>query len=64
MKKYVPLIALALTLSLSTSAFAMEVPTDTVVQNLNGSQQVIKTYTIDPGAPFERSAGDIGVIQA
>ena len=50
MKKYVPLIALALTLSLSTSAFAMEVPTDTVVQNLNGSQQVIKTYTIDPGA--------------
>ena len=27
----------------------MEVPTDTVVQNLNGSQQVIKTYTIDPG---------------
>ena len=28
MKKYVPLIALALTLSLSTSAFAMEVPTD------------------------------------
>ena len=29
MKKYVPLIALALTLSLSTSAFAMEVPTDT-----------------------------------
>lgn len=49
MKKFVPLIALALTLSLSTSAFAMEVPTDTVVQNLNGSQQVIKTYTIDPG---------------
>ena len=49
MKKYVPLIALALALSLSTSAFAMEVPTDTVVQNLNGSQQVIKTYTLDPG---------------
>lgn len=48
MKKYVPLIALALAFSLSTSAFAMEVPTDTVVQNLNGSQQVIKTYTIDP----------------
>ena len=48
MKKYVPLIALALALSLSTSAFAMEVPTDTVVQNLNGSQQVIKTYTLDP----------------
>ena len=54
MKKYVPLIALALTLSLTTSAFAMEVPTDTVVQNLNGSQQVIKTYTIDP-APIPRN---------
>ena len=49
MKKYVPLIALALSLFLSTGAFAMEVPTNTVVQNLNGSQQVIKTYTIAPG---------------
>ena len=49
MKKYVPLIALALALFLSTGAFAMEVPTNTVVQNLNGSQQVIKTYTIAPG---------------
>ena len=57
MKKYVPLIALALTLSLSTSAFAMEVPTNTVVQNLNGSQQVIKTYTIDPGTDPQELAG-------
>ncbi len=49
MKKCIPLVALALALAMSTSAFAMEVPTDTIVQNLNGSQQVIKTYTIDPG---------------
>ena len=49
MKRCVPLIALTLAVTLSTGAFAMEVPTDTVVQNLNGSQQVIKTYTIDPG---------------
>ena len=48
MKKCVPLIALALAFTMSTSAFAMEVPTYTVVQNLNGNQQVIKTYTIDP----------------
>lgn len=50
MKKCVPLIVAALAVALSTSAFAMEVPTDTVVQNLNGSQQVIKTYTVAPDA--------------
>ena len=37
-------------LALSTGAFAMEIPTDTVVQNLNGSQQLIKTYTLSPDA--------------
>ena len=37
-----------LTLAMSVNAFALEVPTDTVVQNLNGSQQAIKTYTIPP----------------
>ena len=41
--------ALALALSLSVGAFAMEVPTTTVVQNLNGVQQYIKTYTIPAG---------------
>ena len=35
-----------LALMLSVSAFAMEVPTSTVVQNLNGVQQYIKTYTV------------------
>ena len=54
-------VACALALALSVSAFAMEVPTSTVVQNLNGVQQYIKTYTVptelDPQelieAPFE-----------
>lgn len=48
MKRNVPFIALALAFTLSTGTFAMEVPTDTVVQNLNGSQQVVKTYTVAP----------------
>ena len=55
------LLCVLLTLSVSVSAFALEVPTDTVVQNLNGSQQAIKTFTIpanqDPQSlieePFE-----------
>ena len=46
MKKAI--LCVLLTLSMSVSAFALEVPTDTVVQNLNGSQQAIKTYTIPP----------------
>ena len=44
MKKAI--LCVLLTLSMSVSAFALEVPTGTVVQNLNGSQQVIKTFTI------------------
>ena len=48
MNRYPSIIALALAFVLSTSAYAMEVPSDTVVQNLNGNQQVIKTYTVDP----------------
>lgn len=46
MKKAI--LCVLLTLSMSVNAFAMEVPTDTVVQNLNGSQQAIKTFTIPP----------------
>lgn len=46
MKKAI--LCVLLTLSMSVNAFALEVPTDTVVQNLNGSQQAIKTYTIPP----------------
>lgn len=59
MKKVI--FCVLLTLAMSVNAFALEVPTDTVVQNLNGSQQAIKTYTIpsdqDPATlieePFE-----------
>lgn len=38
MKKAI--LCVLLTLSMSASAFALEVPTDTAVQNLNGNQQV------------------------
>ena len=41
-------IALALTAMLSIGALALEVPTGSVVQNLNGVQQYIKTYTVSP----------------
>ena len=42
--------AAALALSLVTGACALEVPTDTTVQDLNGSRQLIRTYTLPPGA--------------
>ena len=56
------LACLLLTAALVTNACALEVPTDTTIQNLNGSQQLIKTYTLPPGAdpqqlieePFEQ----------
>ena len=43
------LACLLLTAALVTNACALEVPTDTTIQNLNGSQQLIKTYTLSPG---------------
>ena len=46
MKKFC--LCLLLTAALTMSASALEVPTSTVVQNLNGSQQVVKTYTVSP----------------
>lgn len=56
MKKAI--LCILLTLSMSVSAFALEVPSDTVVQNLNGSQQAIKTFTIpadqDPQSLIEQ----------
>ena len=48
MKKRIALLTLAVAMALPMNAFAMEVPTETVVQNLNGSQQVVKTYTLAP----------------
>ena len=44
------LTCLLLTAALVTNACALEVPTDTTIQNLNGSQQLIKTYILPPGA--------------
>ena len=41
-------LALALALSLTTGALAAEVPDDVVVENLNGEQRLVKTYTLDP----------------
>lgn len=46
MKKAVT--ALSLTLLLMGNALAVEIPTATTAQNLNGSQQYIKTYTVAP----------------
>ena len=56
------LTCLLLATALVTNACALEVPTDTTIQNLNGSQQLIKTFTLPPGAdpqqlieePFEQ----------
>lgn len=61
MKKLVLLPVLALVLTVN--AAAMEVPTDTVVQNLNGRQQVIKTYTIAPGADPQELIEDPFVLE-
>lgn len=44
------LTCLLLAAALVTNACALEVPTDTTIQNLNGSQQLIKTFTLPPGA--------------
>ena len=46
MKKCI--VCLALTMFMSMNAFALEVPTETVIQNLNGNQQAIKTYQLQP----------------
>lgn len=48
--KYLRHFALCLLLifSLVTSAFAAEVPDSLVCQNLNGQQQLVKTYTLSP----------------
>lgn len=48
MKMRKAILCPVLALALSASAFAMEVPSDTVIQNLNGSQRVVKVYTLPP----------------
>lgn len=55
-------MCLLLALALAGTAQALEAPDQTVVQNLNGRQELIRTYTLAPGedpaslieAPFER----------
>ncbi len=44
MKKILSVVIL--TLALSVNALALEVPTDTTVQNLNGTQMCVKTFTV------------------
>lgn len=46
MKKCI--LSLLLALTMISNAFALEVPTETVVQELNGSHQLVKTYTLAP----------------
>lgn len=41
-------ICLLTAIALTANALALEVPTSTVVQNLNGSQQIIKTFVLSP----------------
>ncbi len=41
-------MCLLLAMALSVNVLALEVPTDTEVRNLNGSQQLIKTYVLPP----------------
>ena len=45
----IAVISLALSTMLAFNAMAMEVPIGSVIQNLNGVQQCIKTYTVAPG---------------
>ena len=47
------LISVALTLALSATAMAAEVPTEVTVQNLNGSQEYIQTFTASPDIDLE-----------
>ncbi len=46
--------ALALTLCCALNAFALEVPTETAVRNLDGVQEYIKIYTVPPETDAER----------
>ena len=41
-------LALLIALCSFASAYAMEVPTDTIIRNLNGTQEYIKVYTVSP----------------
>jgi len=50
--RYLTLTVL-LTLAMTASALAAEVPVDLVVENLNGQQRMVKTYELPPGTDPE-----------
>ena len=51
-------IVLLLMFALSANAYAMEVPSEITIQNLNGNQQYIKVYTVSPGTDPATLIGD------
>ena len=44
------MLGLLLILTLTTQVFASEIPDNLVVQNINGQQQLVKTYVLSPDA--------------
>ena len=48
------LTCLLLAAALVSNACALEVPTDTTIQNLNGNQQLIKAFTSPPSADLQQ----------
>ena len=62
MKRF--LTGLLLAMALVTNVCALEVPIDTTVQNLNGSQQLIKTYTLPPALIPRRLSRSLSIRRA
>lgn len=52
-------IALMVSAACSISAFAMEVPTNTTIQDLNGVRQYIKIYTVTPDTDPQSLIDDV-----
>lgn len=52
-------LGLLLILSLTTSAFAAEVPEDFVIENLNGQQRLVKTYVLPPRRRSGKPSGAV-----
>ena len=52
-------IALMVSAACSISAFAMEVPTNTTIQDLNGVRQYIKIYTVAPDTDPQSLIDDV-----
>lgn len=44
------MLGLLLILTLTIQVFASEIPDNLVVQNINGQQQLVKTYVLSPDA--------------